>query len=122
MLDIQSYKSKLEAEKTKLEEELDHLATEGEVKHGIGEKEDEREPDPVDMANRFEDYEEKVSTKDTLEGRLNSVKTALLKINDGTYGKCQIADGDHPIEEARLEANPAATTCVEHISRKSESL
>ncbi len=127
MLDIQSYKSKLEAEKAKLEETLNHIAQvdpqnksdwlpkTGDSLHDLGEKEDAREPDPVDMANRLEDYEERVSTETTLEERLNSVNAALLRISTGTYGHCQIGSEGHLIEEERLEANPAANTCVKHI-------
>ncbi len=126
MLDLEPFKIKLEAEKAKLEEELSHIAVinpqnkadwlpkVGDSKHDIGEGEEEREPDPGDMANRLEDLEERVSTEMTLEEQLNSVKAALLRIDEGKFGICKTEGADHEIEEARLEANPAASTCVKH--------
>ncbi|GAA1721351.1 TraR/DksA C4-type zinc finger protein [Isoptericola hypogeus] len=37
---------------------------------------------------------------------------ALDRVADGTYGVCEVCG--RPIPEARLEARPAATRCVEH--------
>lgn len=49
----------------------------------------------------------------TLEGSLDEVNTALLKIEDGTYGLCE-KTGD-VISEERLKANPTAKTCMNHF-------
>jgi RNA polymerase-binding transcription factor DksA len=46
--------------------------------------------------------------------RLTDVKDALAKIDAGTYGICETSG--EPIEEARLRANPAARTCMHHIT------
>ncbi len=75
------------------------------------------EPDPVpadqnDLADRNEDFGERRSTELTLENRLNEVRLALSKIESGTYGVCKTCG--KLIESERLEANPAAETCVEH--------
>ncbi len=48
-----------------------------------------------------------------LENRWNEVRAALKKIEAGTYGICEISG--EPIEEDRLEVNPAARTCKEHM-------
>jgi len=43
---------------------------------------------------------------------LQQVKDALLRIDDGTFGRCIIDDG--PIEEKRLEAEPWTAYCLRH--------
>jgi Tfp pilus assembly PilM family ATPase len=46
---------------------------------------------------------------------LQEVMTALTKIEEGTYGTCEVS-GDE-IETDRLEANPAARTCKAHMNQ-----
>ena len=48
------------------------------------------------------------------ETQLIDVKSALERIEDGSYGVCEISW--EQIEEDRLEANPAARTCKEHMN------
>ena len=43
---------------------------------------------------------------------LNQVQNALKRIDDGTYGSCEV-DGE-PIEEKRLEAMPWTPYCLKH--------
>ncbi len=71
------------------------------------------ESDQNDMADRFEDFEAKSSMIKTLAPRLNSILKALKGINRDTFGKCEVCKKD--IEMPRLEANPAARTCMEHL-------
>lgn len=47
-----------------------------------------------------------------LRDQLDDIERALSKLEDGTYGICEIC-GD-PISEARLEAIPAARFCIQH--------
>lgn len=72
--------------------------------------------DENESADKIEEYTENRAINDTLEVRYNNIKRALAKIEDGTYGTCEIS-GDQ-IEEDRLEANPAARTCKEHIGEE----
>ena len=44
--------------------------------------------------------------------RLAEVDAALERLAAGTYGTCAV--GGEPIDDARLEARPTATTCVAH--------
>ncbi len=66
------------------------------------------------VADGIEEYENNRGILDQLETRLNEVKSALNKIEKGTYGICEISG--QPIEEDRLEANPAARTCKAHMN------
>ena len=47
-----------------------------------------------------------------LEAKLRYVERALEKIDEGTYGVCDV--GGEPIGQERLEAIPWAVRCVEH--------
>ena len=75
------------------------------------------EPDENDVADNAEDWGERAATLALLETKWNDVRRALAKIEAGTYGICEISG--EPIEEARLEANPAARTCVIHREEES---
>lgn len=48
----------------------------------------------------------------SLQDQLADVEAALARLDDGTYGRCVVCD--EAIPEARLEAMPAARTCIEH--------
>ncbi|HEU4677410.1 MAG TPA: TraR/DksA C4-type zinc finger protein [Candidatus Paceibacterota bacterium] len=73
---------------------------------------DIEEPDPNDHADVVEGWDERRGIVAALEGRYNSIVAALGRIHDGTYGECVVCG--RPIEDERLDANPAARTCIEH--------
>jgi RNA polymerase-binding transcription factor DksA len=50
------------------------------------------------------------ATARSIAASLAEVDRALAKLGDGTYGRCD--DCGNPIPPARLEARPAAPTCV----------
>lgn len=77
-------------------------------------KEMEEESDENDKADQFEEFEERSSTLSVLEKRLQDIDAALTKISDGKYGMCETCGA--PISTERLEANPAAKTCLMHIN------
>ena len=47
-----------------------------------------------------------------LRDTLRDVERALAKLDDGTYGTCEVCGEE--IAEARLEAMPAAKYCIKH--------
>lgn len=51
-----------------------------------------------------------------LENKLADVERALDKLDEGTYGACDV-DGQ-PIAPERLEAIPWAVVCVEHAAQR----
>jgi RNA polymerase-binding transcription factor DksA len=71
---------------------------------------DNKETEPDALADKFEEETTNEGVLDTLEERLKEVNDALVRIDQGTYGKC--ASCGNQIEKERLEANPAATTCA----------
>ncbi|MBL4644563.1 MAG: TraR/DksA C4-type zinc finger protein [Candidatus Pacebacteria bacterium] len=64
------------------------------------------------LADRFEAKTTNEGIVTELEERFNNIKDALIRIKKGTYGICSNGGGKIPL--ARLEANPAADTCIEH--------
>lgn len=70
------------------------------------------EADSNSQADAAESAEERVTTLAELETRYRDISRALIKITDGTYGICEVSGA--AIEPERLQANPAARTCIAH--------
>jgi len=68
--------------------------------------------DNNDVADEMESFGENAAVLNKLEPKYNDIKTALEKIKNGTYGKCEVGGEDIP--EDRLKANPSAKTCIKH--------
>jgi len=118
-MDTNLFKQKLETELATVERELKSVGVQN--PHNPADWEaTERQmdvmsamADPNEAADKQEEYVENRAIVDSLEVRYNNIKRALKKIEDGTYGVCEVSN--HPVEEDRLEANPAARTCKEHM-------
>jgi RNA polymerase-binding transcription factor DksA len=66
----------------------------------------------ADVGTETFDRERDLSILEQVEAELADVQHALQRLDDGTYGRCE-ACGE-PIDDARLEALPAARFCVAH--------
>lgn len=102
MPDTAAFKARLEAELEELESRQSRIA------------EDLAEPLNADSSEQAIEMEDDAS----LEGQgaliakeIASVKRALARIEDGTYGECVRCGGD--IAPARLEARPEAALCID---------
>lgn len=117
-MNTELYKQKLEEEKARLEAELgtvgrinpDNPADWEATPVDAG----DREADPNSRADHVEEYETNTAILKQLEIQHTDVVDALAKIEAGTYGICEVSG--HQIEEGRLNANPAARTCMEHMN------
>lgn len=76
------------------------------------------EADENVVADRAEEWGERRATVATLETRYNNINRALKKIEEGTFGVCEISG--EPIEAARLAAHPAARTCMAHMEQEAQ--
>jgi len=113
----ESYKTRLTEEKDRLEKELSSVGRRNPSNPNDWEpvpQEVGQVADPIDAADLIEGYEENTAILKDLEIRYNNVLSALGRIEKGTYGVCSV--GGEPIEEARLTADPAADTCIEHVA------
>lgn len=107
---------KLEAEKAKLESEMRSVGRRNPAVPGDWEpipSETGMEADLIDQADIVMSREGNTAILADLEARYDSVLAALDRIKNKRYGKCEVCNA--PIEAARLEADPAATTCVAHL-------
>ena len=68
----------------------------------------------VDSADITIGFDTNAAIVADLETRYNEVLMALTRIDSGTYGVCD--EGGEPIEMERLNADPAARTCLTHLS------
>lgn len=115
MDNIEGYKQRLAEEKTKLERELATVGRKNPSNPNDWEavpQETGQEADPNDAADLIEGYEDNTAILKELETRYNEVIAALGRIDAGTYGTCVVSG--ESIEEARLNADPAAVTCIAH--------
>ena len=115
MNDTSIYAQKLGDEKAALEAELSTVARKNPTTPGDWEPSApaDAEADPNLEADRLTAYGEHVAIAEDLEARYKDVLDALSRIEAGTYGICEV--GGEAIEADRLEANPAARTCMSHI-------
>lgn len=114
-MDMKHYNETLLAEKETLTEELSGIArfnTDTGTWEATPDQDMMGEIDDNDAADRFEDFEGRSGMVTTLQARLSDVEKALKKIEDGTYGTCEVCG--KKIEEDRLDAVPSAKTCKEH--------
>ena len=105
-------KGSLEEEKARLEEELAGFSKKNPKNAedydaefpNLGDKEDEN-------AEEVATYSTNLTLERTLESSLRDVDKALARIKDGTYGICKYCN--RPIDEKRLRARPASSSCIE---------
>lgn len=117
-MDTQQFKTRLEEEKVTLESELSTVGVKNPERAGDWipvESENEIDSaDETEVADTIESLESNTAILAQLETRLAEVKEALDRIDEGTYGTCIVCNQE--IEGDRLEANPAAKTCKQHMN------
>ena len=101
---LQKQKTILLKEKNRLERKLKTINK----FPSYGDKEEEN-------AMEVEQYEDNLGLKKGTDDQRKQVLKALKNMEKGKYGICEVCKG--PIEHERLEAFPAATTCVKHSKK-----
>lgn len=117
-IDIEKLKYKLKEEKRHLEADLNSIGVKSEETPGNWNSTPDQTADIStrdEVAERMEELSTRQATEMELEPRLKEVNAALERIEAGTFGKCEV--GGEEIEADRLEANPAARTCKQHINQ-----
>lgn len=105
---------RLEAERERLGELKDEFALE----HLQSESEQENLSElsasaqhQADLGTETFDRERDLSILEQVEAELSDVEHALERLENGSYGTCEACG--RPIDEARLEAQPATRFCVD---------
>ena len=110
---LEDFRATLEAEHDSLQEELaSHGKNTSGGWQGNSSGLEGEESDPTDAADQIEELVTNVPLVEELRTRQKEVTEAIERIENGTYGVCGVCN--EPIDEDRLEANPAARTCVAH--------
>jgi DnaK suppressor protein len=68
-------------------------------------------PDPNDRATQESDRSFELRIRDRERRLINKIKEALERIDNGTFGICEMCEED--ISEARLKARPVTTLCID---------
>lgn len=116
-MNTEHFKDKLLEEQDLLTKQLGDIAVEGD--NGLWQAKapemDVMSPaaEPNEAADKIEELDERGEEITTLSARLADVRLALENIEQGNYGRCEVCNKE--IEEERLEVNPAARTCMEHM-------
>ncbi len=111
----EQFKKRLEEEKAKLEAEMASVGRKNPRVPGDWEpipSETGTEADLADQADVVMSRESNIAILGDLEARYDTILEALKRIEKKTYGICRVCG--EKIEEARLGADPAATTCIKH--------
>jgi RNA polymerase-binding transcription factor DksA len=112
------HKEKLLAEKNKLEGELNTVGMQNPENpldwNAKNINSDTDIADEGEVAIADESMATNMALSDDLELQLKNVNESLHKIEDGTFGKCEVCGNE--IEEERLMANPSSKTCKEHMN------
>ena len=123
---IDELKTALEKERDLLTKELETIATpdpnlpgDWDIKHEEWEETEITSEEELESGVNVNEIDEDMKNKalsDHLELRLKEINNALKRVEDGTYGICQVCQKEIPLE--RLKANPAASTDIEHSPKE----
>lgn len=78
---------------------------------GMSGSKEENFPDPTDRATHETDRNFLLRVKDRERKLISKVQEAIKRIDDGTYGICEICGEE--ISQKRLEVRPVTTSCIE---------
>lgn len=96
-------KTLLEQTLEKTQRQLAELKDGGSAFPNYGEGEDEN-------AEEVATYDTNLQLIDSVQTDIRDAKDALKRIENGTYGLCKYCN--NPIDEQRLRARPASSSCV----------
>ena len=119
---LEELKSALTKEREVLIGELETIATpdpnlkdDWNVKHEEWSENQITSKEELEAGENVNESDEDMKNKalsDHLELRLRDINNALKRMEEGTYGICEVCQKPIPFE--RLKANPAAATDIEH--------
>ena len=111
VVDIEAARRRLESERARVLEARQHLIDDTSRSMEDAVDEDGNDSHMADSASETLDREMELSIGDNADHLFGSIDSALARIDEGTYGKCERCG--QPIAPDRLEALPWATKCIE---------
>ena len=109
---VDRFKKRLEAEKARLEEQIEEYERELEEAR-LTESSSDRSPDPgnAEASSMKLEYAKELSIEQNTLDLLKKVDNALERVRAGEYGICESCGTAIPVE--RLDVLPYSTLCVE---------
>jgi DnaK suppressor protein len=109
---IDKFRARLEGERVRLQGRVDEYEQELEEAR-LSESSSDRSPDPgnAEASSTKLEYAKELSIEQNTLDLLSKVEWALEKIDNGTYGTCEVCGRSIPL--ARLDALPYTTLCVD---------
>jgi len=95
-LDIAYFRTRLFEELTRLEEEREYIRHSSSDMDGNLPEDAESEEDTADLAASLMEREMDMSFEEEIEETMTSIERALQKIDEGTYGICDVSGQDIP--------------------------
>jgi DnaK suppressor protein len=110
-VDLEQARERLMAERERVCAELDEIQEDLGTSLEDATDEDGIDSHLADSATETLDREVEQGLEDNAEHLLAAIDAALKRVEEGTYGICERCG--KPIDDARLEALPYATKCIE---------
>lgn len=99
--------------------QLDRILNQAKISRSELAAENNREAEYIDQAATHSDQAMRLRFRSRESRLLSKMRIALARIDDGTYGECEICG--EPISIKRLEARPMTTKCI-HCKEEEERL
>ena len=74
--------------------------------------------DPTDRASHESDRSFELRIRDREHKLIKKIKKALVRVENGTFGVCEVCEEDISIE--RLRARPVTTQCIDCKTREED--
>lgn len=113
-MDAEAARERLAAERRRLAETLASMTSDAQGQKDSLSELSSYDQHPGDIGTETFEQEKDESIMESVRASLEDIEHALAKLDDGTYGTCEICH--QPIAEDRLEVVPATRFCVEHQS------
>ncbi|HEX8465048.1 MAG TPA: hypothetical protein VF627_10570, partial [Abditibacterium sp.] len=95
-LDVEHYRQLLLDEMVRMEEEREYLRRTNSDMDGNLPEDAEGEEDTADLASSLMDKEMDLSVEEEIDERMSAIEHALRKMEDGTYGICDVSNQPIP--------------------------
>ena len=110
-LNVEKFRKRVLDEKARLEVDRQNIRDNQGIGGEVGELGNLDNNHPADQGTETYEKEKDMALLAILDGQLAQIRDALARMDAGTYGKCERCGKDIP--EARLNAVPYTTLCVE---------
>lgn len=111
--------NQMEKFRNMLTRQLDRILNQAKISRSELAAENNREAEYIDQAATHSDQAMRLRFRSRESRLLSKMRIALARIDDGTYGECEICG--EPISIKRLEARPMTTKCI-HCKEEEERL